>query len=222
MNALPIIYRDGHLFVEIGRELWLFDTGAPVSFGTSCGLTIADEHFSIESNYMGLDVATLTQFTGVPCAGLLGSDIFGRFDHLLDVDSGTLTISTDELSHSGQRLSMAEFMGIPIVTAWIAGKEYRMFFDTGAQISYFQGDTLSDFPAAGQVTDFYPGFGQFQTDTHEVAILLGGNPFTVRCGRLPSLLGMSLMMADTQGIVGNEVLCGRTVGYFPRRGVLCL
>ena len=47
-----------------------------------------------------------------------------------------------------------------------SGVERRMFFDTGAQISYLQDDVLDTFPSAGPVTDFYPGVGQFQTETH--------------------------------------------------------
>ena len=39
-------------------------------------------------------------------------------------------------------------MGIPIVTAEIGGRANRMFFDTGAQISYLQSDALKTLPAA--------------------------------------------------------------------------
>jgi hypothetical protein len=66
-------------------------------------------------------------------------------------------------------------MGIPIVTAQIGGRAHRMFFDTGAQISYLQSDALKTFPAAG-----------------------------------------------SEGIVGNAILEKRTIGYFPRRGVMVL
>ncbi|MBC8236554.1 hypothetical protein H8E77_43970, partial [bacterium] len=100
--------------------------------------------------------------------------------------------------------------------------DYRMFFDTGAQISYFQEDTITDFPSAGTVTDFYPGVGQFQTDTHQVQVELGESAFTLRCGTLPSLLGATLMMAGTSGIIGNQIMENRVTGYFPRRNVLCL
>ncbi len=92
-------------------------------------------------------------------------------------------------------------MGIPIVTARVGDSDYRMFFDTGAQTSYFQDDSLTSFPSAGRVTDFYPGVGQFQTDTHDVPVSLGGVVFSLRCGRLPGLLGATLMMAGTVGIV---------------------
>ena len=40
-------------------------------------------------------------------------------------------------------------MGIPIFTAQIGGRAYRMFFHTGTQISYIQSDALKTFPAAG-------------------------------------------------------------------------
>lgn len=113
-------------------------------------------------------------------------------------------------------------MGIPIIPVTIAGETFRLFFDTGAQVSYLQDDALDTFPSAGVMQDFYPGFGEFETETHHVPISLGSLTETLRCGRLPGLLGMSLMMADAQGILGNAILHGRTAGYFPRRGILSL
>lgn len=222
MTTLPLIFNHGHLFVELDGHLWLFDTGAPTSFGVAERLQIAAEQFSLGSSYFGLTAATLTEYVGVRCAGLLGADVLGCFDHILDAKEGRLTVSTAELSHDGQQVRLDEFMGIPIVMASIGGSDYRMFFDTGAQISYFQDDSLAGFAPAGSVTDFYPGVGQFQTDTHEIPISLGEMSFLLRCGCLPGLLGATLMMADTQGIIGNQVLIDRVAGFFPRRGILCL
>ena len=222
MTTLPLIFNNGHLFVELEGQMWLFDTGAPTSFGASERLRIADEQFSLCSSYFGLTAATLSQYVGVECSGLLGADVLGRFDHILDTAGGRLTVSTTELSHEGQSVRLDEFMGIPIVKASVGGNNYRMFFDTGAQISYFQEDSLAEFPSAGSVTDFYPGAGEFQTDTHEVPITLGNISFLLRCGCLPGLLGATLMMADTQGIIGNQVLIDRIVAFFPRRGLLSL
>jgi hypothetical protein len=221
-HTLPLQLRDGHVFVEIAGELWLLDTGAPAGFGASPTVTIAGERFELNADYLGLTPESLSEFIGVPCVGLLGADVLGRFDHIIDTAAGKLTLSTAELSHTGQPVRLDEFMGIPIVTAQIGGRAYGMFFDTGAQISYLQSDALKDFPAAGSVTDFYPGVGEFETDTHDVQVSLERVPFTLRCGTLPGLLGMSLSMAGTEGIVGNAILEKRTVGYFPRRGVMML
>lgn len=222
MNTFPLHFREGHLFVELGGEFFLLDTGAPTSFGTSTSLSLAGEQFRLQTSYLGLTAATLSRFVGVQCMGLLGGDVLGRLDLILDVPHGTITISTAELSHSGQTVRLDEFMGIPIVTAQISGNDCRMFFDTGAQISYFQDDSLADFASAGTVTDFYPGVGQFQTDTHHVEITLAGVAFTLRCGTLPGLLGATLMMAGTEGIIGNQMLANQTVGYFARRRSIIL
>jgi hypothetical protein len=222
MNTLALRFRDGHLFVESEGGLWLLDTGAPVSFGASSSLSLGGERFALPTSFAGLNSATLSHFVNGPCVGPLGADVLGRFDHILDATGSTLTISTAELVLAGQSVALQEFMGIPIVTAQIRGKDHRMFFDTGAQISYLQSDSLADFPSAGTVNDFYPGVGQFQTETHQVEMRIGTVPFLLRCGSLPGLLGATLLLAGTDGIVGNSILVNRTVGYFPRRGILVL
>ena len=113
-------------------------------------------------------------------------------------------------------------MGIPIVTAGISGHEFQMFLDTGAQISYLQDEILETFPKSGSLTDFYPGFGTFETETYSAKVTLGNVQFSLRCGTLPQLLGMTLMMGGTQGILGNDIFRDRKIGYFPRRGLLVI
>lgn len=217
MIQIPLHFREGHLFCEFGQEFWLLDTGAPTSFGTQLSFSIAGKEFLLKNNYLGLTAATLSRFVSVECFGLLGADILGAFDLIFDVPNGTLVVSRGELEFRGQTIILDSFMGIPILTAQILGTNHRMFFDTGAQISYWQNESLIKFPFAGEVIDFYPGVGQFQTDTYLVELALGKDIFTVRCGNLPGLLGMTLMVTDITGIVGNEILSYRPVGYFPRR-----
>jgi hypothetical protein len=222
MYTLPLLFKDGHLFVELEEELWLLDTGAPASFGATNKLSIAGKQFEIPTNSVGLTAAVLSQYVGVQSTGLLGGDVLNQFDHIVDAVSGSLTISTTELTHNGPTVLLDEFMGIPILTVQIDGTDYRMFFDTGAQISYFQGDSLSNFRATGRVKDFYPGVGQFETETHEVDFWPGNVAFTLRCGRLPGSLGAMLLAAGTEGIIGNQILANRVIGYFPRRRTLVL
>lgn len=222
MEKLPLQFKEGHLFVKIGGDLWLIDTGAPSSFGKSGNLAIYGKQFKLSSSYQGLDAETLSNSVKVPCAGLLGADLLSCFDHIFDIAGGILTLSTDELQHAGQSILLTDLMGIPIVTVRIDNKDFQMFFDTGAQISYFQNASLTKFPSAGRINDFFPGFGAFKTDTYDVPVLLGPVAFTLRCGVLPDLLGMALMGARMKGIVGNAILLNRIVGYFPRRGMLIL
>lgn len=222
MVTLPIIFNKGHIFINVDDRLWLLDTGAPTSFGDSPEIKLDSRFSRLHRDCMGLSTKTLSQFTGVDCEGLLGADVLSQFDHIIDIPSGIITISTENLEHPGQVLHLSKFMGIPILSARISGNDCKMFFDTGAQLSYFQEDSIMDFPTSGSVTDFYPGVGQFETKTHLVQVNLGDSAFTLRCGILPDLLGATLMMSDTVGIIGNQLLIDRAVGYFPRRGKLSL
>ena len=49
----PLHFDNGHLFLDINGSLWLFDTGAPTSFGLQTTLAIGDKTFDIIDNYMG-------------------------------------------------------------------------------------------------------------------------------------------------------------------------
>lgn len=218
----PLLFLNGHLFLQLDHGLWLLDTGAPGSFGNAPLITLAGRQFALESEYLGLTPASLSGLLGMDCCGLLGMDVLSKFDLVLDVPNGQITISTGELAFEGSRVDLEDFLGIPIVRVHVGGWERRVFLDTGAQISYFSAEVLEGFPAAGRAKDFYPGLGEFETETHLVAVELGGERYSLRSGELPLLLGLTLQLADSEGIVGNEVFRERAAAYFPRRRQLVL
>jgi len=216
--ALPLQLINGYLFVELNNVLWLLDTGAPTSFGSCRSLTVQNEKFDIAEGFRGFTADTISQDVGVSCAGLLGADILNCFDVVFNIEMGVLVVSVTELTISGQNTPMEEFMGVPIITAQIGDREYRMFFDTGAQISYFQDDSITLFPSAGSFEDFHFTAGCYQTETYNVPMMLGDMPFVLRCGdTLPEPIVATLATASVAGIIGNDVLKNRIVGYFPRR-----
>ena len=163
------------MYLSLGDQLWLFDTGAPQSFGEGEKLSILGREFPVASSFMGLDANKVSEHAGVKMQGLLGADIINHFDYQIDVQNESIEISEDEIEMGESSLQIKEFMGIPILTAEIGGAEYSMFFDSGAQYSYFQGDDLSSFPSLGKVSDFYPGVGPFETDTFSVPMTIGSS-----------------------------------------------
>ena len=210
------------MYLSLEDQLWLFDTGAPQSFGEGGELSILGREFPVASNFMGLDANKVSEHAGVQMQGLLGADVINHFDYQIDVQNESIEISEDEIEMGEPSLQIKEFMAIPILTAEIGGAEYSMFFDSGAQYSYFQEDELSSFPSLGKVSDFYPGVGPFETDTFSVPMTIGSVDIPTQCGKLPDLLAMTLSMADTSGIIGNELLIDRVVTYSPRRNLLSL
>lgn len=222
METLPLHFAQRHLFMEIEGNFWLFDTGAPISFGECASLRFGGRTFPLAGSYLGLSAQSLSDLVGIRCAGILGADILNKFDFLIDVPNGRITYSEEPLEHPGATVACSQVMGVPVVTAQVDGSAHDMFFDTGAQISYLQDSSTTRFPPAGTFRDFYPLIGTFETETHFVPLTVGGLSFTLRCGRLPGLLAAALLLAGTTGILGNEILAHRKAGYFPRRSCLVL
>lgn len=225
MHQLPLHLRDGHMFLEIDGQLWLIDTGSPASFGDVDAVTIAGRRFDLAPRLREADAAMISDSIGVACIGLLGAEVLGSFDHLWDAAGSTATLSATDIDHAGDALPLELLEGIPILRTRIRGVDQRMFFDTGAQFSFWEDDAIASFPPAGEVDDFHPTIGPFKTATHTVEIALGPLVFNIRCGRLPGSLPHirgTLRAAGTSGIVGNEILLGRTTLYAPRRRLLVL
>ena len=212
----------GHLYVSIDEYDWLLDTGAPTTFGNIDTLYIGNTRFDIPDNYMGLNASQLSKFVDHTTVGIIGTDVLNKFNIIVDMKNEIVSFTNDTTSLEGNTLEIYEYMGIPIIIAKINEKSRKMFFDTGAQISYFQNESLYSFPAIGEFTDFYPGFGQFQTNLYMVDAVIGTEQYKLRCGQLPKLLAMTLAKTGTEGIVGNEIFNNHVVGYFPSSKKLVL
>lgn len=212
---------DGHPYLELDGELWLFDTGSPTSFGRAQRVRVAGAESEVPRGMLGVDADVLGGFVGRPVAGLLGTDVLGASDWILDLRAGTATAG-DGLDLRGASSSLDEFMGLPIVAAEIGAGTARMIFDTGAQLSYWQDDALARHPAAGEHDDFFPGMGSFRVQAHLVPLRVAGVQLETRCARLPGMLALALDLAGVDGLLGCDLLRGRAVGWFPRRSTLRL
>lgn len=210
------------MVAKLAGGRWIVDTGSPASFGDIRAITLDTVAFPIARDYLGLTAQTLTSLTGVEVNGLLGTDVLNAFDLRFDLEGARLECSTAAIPIAGEELELDDFMGIPIVEVDITGEARRMFVDTGAQVSYFQDPCLEDFPEAGRLRDFFPGMGEFETQTHHLPVRIGSLEQTLRCGALPELLGLTLAMAGVDGIVGSALFTGRRVAYLPRRSRLVL
>lgn len=222
MQILELTYQSGHLFTQLNGAKWLIDTGSPATFGTTSQIRLGDQEFFAASEYMGLNAESLSGSLKLECSGLIGTDVLNQFDWIIDIENESLVFDVANLSLDGETLPTRMLMGVPIVTVHVGDEQHDMFFDTGAQVSYLQSDSLGSFPDAGAMTDFYPSFGEFDTPTHNVPMVFRNTNFTLRCGRLPSVLAVTLLAAGTTGIVGNEVFLQRKIGYFPRRKLLVI
>ncbi len=221
MITLPLRLSAGHLFAHVEEQDWLLDTGAPLSFGDA-PFSLGGQTHRPAHSYLGLDAAGLSRLVGEPVAGLLAMDVIGRFDLIIDVSGGRLTLADVPLDLSGTAIGLESAMGVPVLEARAAGSPVRLAFDTGAQLSYVPAAALAASPRTGRAEDFYPGMGRFETDVHDVRVELGPIVLQLRAGRLPDLLQGLLVMLRIDGVLGNEPLRPRPALLAMRRRLLVL
>ncbi len=210
---------------------WLVDTGAPSSISTGLRLSF-DQHgyqrnFEVPATYMGLSIPSLTDLVGVDFLGLLGTDILNEYDILWDIEAETMQLTENELDVSslerlGKELAIGNIMGVPTLDVKCAGRFQTMFFDTGATYSYLTKFNERLPPQAKEVEDFLPGFGKFTTKLSPTQFEIDQVKYLLQTGELPTLVGMSLSVAGSEGIIGNEIMIHRQIGYFPRRHVMLI
>ncbi len=214
----------GHIIAIVGQLRLLIDTGAPSSVADSSPLAFAGRLWQTQMNYMGISPESLSTSVGTPINALIGIDILNQYDILIDPTTHALNLSEDELPLVGPSLELDNFMGIPVIEATVGDDFVRMFFDTGAKLSYLDSDRTNAFQSVGTERDFYPGFGEFSTNAYDIPIILG-DPDTCFCQvsvNLPQLLQMTLVMADTAGILGTAILQTHKVTFAPRRKMMTL
>lgn len=211
MFTLPLSYLERHLFVEVQGQKWLLDTGSPTTFGNSKSLRLGGDEYPVANSGMGITVDSLTEHVPVEVVGLLGMDVLGQYDFVLDLPNHRLLLSREPIEREGVTLDLDEYMDVPLVYATVRGQELRMFLDTGAMISFLQKDLVSDLKPVGSFVDFYPMHGTFETPLFELEHELGGVRFVASAGVLPEFLNMMLSLAGADGVLGNQFLVQRPV-----------
>ena len=213
---------DGHIILDDGPNQLLIDTGAQSSVGNTSQLYFAGKSYVVLDEYMGVSPDSLSCNVGTTIHGLVGIDILSQFDILIDSNACMIVMSEEELPTEGDCLSVDAFMGIPIIDASVSGITVKMFFDTGAKHSYLNPELIVAFPVLGTESDFYPGLGEFNTQIFSVPIRIGSKNTILRMGTLPKLLQATLMMANTDGILGTAVLDVFSILFAPRRKTISL
>jgi hypothetical protein len=224
MTTYPLLLRGGLMFVE-HEGSWLIDTGSPVSLSRGGELCLDGVQCDLQSNLMGFAAEDLSGIVGFEVTGLIGNDAISRFDWIFDLPNQTVSVSRDELHLDGSRLPVETFLTVPLLQTTVSGQAVRALLDTGAELSYFPPSVLDGLAPEGNFRDFHPFLGWFDTELRKVHAVIANHDFVLRAGVIGDnvgLLGLTLSVANANGLIGNQIFHDRRVGYFPRRGTLIL
>ena len=194
----------GHIVVNVEGNPYLLDTGAPFSVGYE-PITICGREFPVEQCYMGVTGSYLSEQVGVLIEGMIGADILQYFN--LGIYETERMLQFSRRSAAGDVvIPVQDYLGIPVLCVKIGDRVRRMFFDTGAPLSYLLPEDLQGTEPDGRYEDFYPLLGNFQTEVYTRDVHLGGLFCVLKFGELPEELHPLLQAGNVQGVIGTELL----------------
>jgi len=213
-SVRPLVVRRGHIMIRGGRgRLAILDTGSPVSIGRGQEYSVAGQVWN-PSTTMHAVLDAAGSHLGRPVEWLFGHDFFAanrvlidwpaRRVHLLDVNDPLV---------EGRSIPFELVMGVPVVTGRSSRGAVRAIVDSGASISYVPATLVEGLTPIGRRKDFYPGFGEFETDVWRVRAEIGGRRLTIKAGVLPPTLHMmfGLLLGPDGWIVGSDFFRGRKI-----------
>ena len=211
MKQFQIQLFKGHPIINDGENIILVDTGSPVTINLSDSLSFCSDIYNCSNNYMGLSISQISEMLGMKITTLLGIDILSKYKILIDYQNLQMIFNKSDIDIDGTSVNISNFMGIPIIEMNINNLPLKFFLDTGAKLSYLSEDFTRNFDSIGVEEDFYPGFGNFQTNCFEIPTYFDNNKFNVKYGNLPPLLKMTLMLGGVDGILGFDFFNNFTV-----------
>jgi hypothetical protein len=225
MKQLQLVFQKNHILIDQINGLYVYDTGSPESFSISKQNPFNDQEIG-ESHLRETDAKKLSEYLGIEhIVGLIGTDILNQYDHLIDLQTNTLTFSDRKLEHKGYKIALTlsdSLKGVPTLDAQIDKQLTSLIFDTGAQYSYYDDTMPTSSVPEKDITDFWPPIGKFKTKSFRKHIKLHTLETRVHFGVPPKNLLKLLNTLGAKGILGNEVMRNRVTGYFPRRNELVL
>lgn len=213
-SVRPLVVRQGHLLIRGGNgRLALLDTGSPVSIGRGAEYRIAGQSLN-PSTAMQSVLDNASEHLGRRVEWLFGHGFFASNTVLIDWPGHHVRLLRDDdpIPH-GVAVPIELVMGVPVVTGQSRDRSVRAVIDSGASLSYVPEAVVRGHAPVGRRKDFYPGFGEFETDTWRVSVAIGGRTMRITAGVLPSMLQMMFgMILGADGwIIGSDFFRNRAI-----------
>jgi hypothetical protein len=207
MNKFLIKLIDGHVIININNLNYIVDTGSPLSFGRGTSIIINEKTFPINSIGLGgLTADSISKLSQIEVDGLIGMDIIKNFD--VRFNQNEIIFSNTPIVYTDTAIKFPIIdtcMEVPIIMLNINNENRRIFFDTGAKLSYLSEDLLIGTPI-DEMEDFHPSIGTFKTNIYQIDVIINNKIQKFIFGLLPSSIQILLEMGQTKGVIGTQLL----------------
>ncbi len=194
--------------MKIDGEIFVIDTGSPVSFTFKENNTMSLKTlpFELPGNMLGIKKEEIEKLIGTELSGFIGLDLILRNGMTIDKGTGSVMFETDTegMFYSFPvRFRTIHGIGLVDMECEINGKEVKAIFDTGASIGYVYKSLIGDSECIGEVTDYGPAFGgEIKTKKYKTSVSIGD--FTTKT----EMAKMTFAVEAEVGLLGYKAIFG--------------
>ena len=209
---------DGHVLAEIDNERVLIDTGGAVSLGRRPSLRLGEKDFPLLKNLPGVDIREISRLIGTRITALVGADILNQLNFVIDLEEGIFAYLREPAGSGRGILDITNTGGVPVVEVLVDGNVVPLFFSTGSRLSTLPLDIFRRYTPTGTRSDFYHGFGEFESPVVKLPVEMSGVSMDIDFGRIPESLEKMIKWGGAAGILSSDILEQFRLEYWGRDG----
>lgn len=206
---VPVQIKKKHLMTRIDGNLFLIDTGSPISFVNNPIDLFGNRITPSDGSSEFLD--RVSGFIDCEIDGLIGNDYLLSFrqrsgNHAITFDLQNKTLKLEGSSVTDAKVMQMELLlGWPVINIKAMGKPCKFVIDTGA-IQTFVSESLSKGrDVIGTINEFSVDYGSFEADLVSVNACFKDRTQSLSAAVLPNHLEEVLSKFNIQGILGLDV-----------------
>jgi Mg-chelatase subunit ChlD len=213
---------DGHVLAEIGNERVLIDTGGAVSIGRRPSLLLGEKDFPLLTNLPGVDIREISRLIGTRITALVGADILNQLNFVIDLEEGIFASLRKPVRNGRGILDITNTGGVPAVDVLVDGKMVPLIFSTGSRLSTLPLNIFRRYTPTGTRSDFYHGFGEFESPVAKLPVEMSGVSMDIDFGRIPESLEKMIKWGGAVGILSSDILEQFRLEYWGQHGKIGL
>lgn len=207
MEEFQIEWHNGYPLIHSGSDIILVATGSQETIHITRQFQFFGQVHQVVTQYNHTDIPTLQRWIHPKITTMLGMDIMSRCSVFFDLAGGMIRFDEVKPCHLfSQPFGIKTVMAIPVLKAIVNGHKIDVFLESAAKVSYLRNTLIGDREPSGVQSDFFPGYGNFDTKTWKLPTSVEAKDCEVEYGVLPARLSPLLEGARPQGILGIDFL----------------
>lgn len=199
------VYR-GHLIMKCCGKDVLLDTGSPWTLGSGETLEFMGKTVYCEKGGQMYNIDSVRQLLGRDIDVLMGMNVLDGMCMLVDLTADEVTFSDEPLTlENAVTIFLERPNNFVTIRAEVSGMPVNLVVDTGAQLSYLNGQYIAGLDPIGTHKDFHPLMGHYEVPIYGMPVNIAGRDLDVVWGEATPGVSALISPIGADGVLGYDL-----------------